>query len=109
VSAAADTGLALRASWRMIDSVTVLPARGGEGVEADVRFDPIVAKGSLEQQGYPRTKAALARVEARRAAALEGCVRAVNEGLPPQARITSVSIEGRRLDFVPEAKVGSLL
>jgi hypothetical protein len=83
---------ALRAEWRMIGSVSLRPGPDGTGYEADVRLDPVVSEGSLEQQGRPRTVAALARIERRRLAALEGSVRAVNVGLPEAERIISASI-----------------
>jgi hypothetical protein len=89
-----EIAAALRAQWRMIASVSLRPCRDGEGFRADLRFDPIVVKGSLEQQGYPRTREALIKIEGRRHAALEECVRLVNARLPAPDRIKSFSVVG---------------
>jgi hypothetical protein len=48
-----EIAAALRAEWRMIASVSLRPRRDGEGLEADLRLDPIVVKGSLEQRLSP--------------------------------------------------------
>ena len=83
---------ALRAEWRMIAAVSLRPSRDRPGFEAEICLDPIVVKGAFEQQGYPRTPAALAKLEARRHAALEECVRKVNEGLADADRIRNFSV-----------------
>ena len=85
---------ALRAEWRMIAAVSLRPCRDRQGLEAEIRLDPIVVKGAFEQQGHPQTPAALARLEARRRAALDKCVRRVNGGLPDADRIRSFSLDG---------------
>ena len=82
----------LRAQWRMITAVNLRARRDGEGFEADLRLDPIVVKGSLEQQGYPNTPEAAAKIEARRRAALDQCVQRVNDGLPAPERITAFTV-----------------
>jgi hypothetical protein len=56
---------ALRAEWRMIASVSLRPSSAGDGFEAALRLDPIVVKGSLEQQGYPRTPEAATKMHRR--------------------------------------------
>jgi hypothetical protein len=78
----------------MIAAVSVRPCRDRPGFEAEIRLDPIVVKGAFEQQGYPRTPTALAQLEARRRAALEECVRRVNEELPDADRIRDFSLVG---------------
>jgi hypothetical protein len=87
-----EIATALRAQWRMIDSVTLRPRTEGPGLQANLRLDPIVVKGSLEQQGHPRTPDGLKRIEERRQAALEQCVEELNRRLPPVERIHSFSV-----------------
>jgi hypothetical protein len=82
----------LRGEWRMIASVSLRPAAEGDGYEAVLRLDPVVLKGSLEQQGYPRSPAAATRLEARRLEALGECVRRVNGRLPAKDRIRGFSV-----------------
>jgi hypothetical protein len=98
LSGATDTGYqvaeALRAQWRMIASVSLRPSRGAPGFEAELRLDPIVVKGSLEQQGYPRTPEGLTKIERRRNAALAQCVEKVNEGLPVNEQIHAFTVAG---------------
>jgi hypothetical protein len=84
--------MALRAEWRMIGAVTLRPCDDGEGFEAEVRLDPVVVKAAAEQQGYPRTPIALAAAEARRHAAIDGCVARVNERLPQAERIRTFTV-----------------
>jgi hypothetical protein len=84
----------LRAEWRMIAAVSLRQCRDGDGFEADLRLDPIVVKGSLEQQGYPRTADALAKIDARRQAALADCVSRVNERLSAARRIKAFTVTG---------------
>jgi hypothetical protein len=88
-----EIAASLRAQWRMIAAVSLRPHRHGEGFEAVLRLDPIVVKGSLEQQGYPRSRAALVKAAARREAAIEDCVRQVNAGLAAPERINGFTIE----------------
>jgi hypothetical protein len=83
---------ALRAEWRMIAAVSLRPCRDRPGFEAEIRLDPIVVEAALEQQGRPRTPAALAKLEARRRAALDACLQRVNEGLPDVDRIHGFSL-----------------
>jgi hypothetical protein len=83
---------ALRAEWRMIASVSLRPSAEGQGFEADVQLDPIVLRGSLEQQGHPQTPSTRANLEARRHAALGECVRSVNVRLPPTDQIKTYSV-----------------
>jgi hypothetical protein len=85
---------ALRAEWRMIASVSLRPNSAGDGFEAALRLDPIVVKGSLEQQGYPRTPEALTKIEMRRNAALDDCVQRVNRRLGSGEQIKSFSVLG---------------
>jgi hypothetical protein len=89
-----DIAAALRAEWRMIASVSLRPAKSGDGFEADLRLDPVIVKGSLEQQGHPRTPEAATKLEQRRLAALDQCVQRVNERLPASARIRVFSVVG---------------
>ncbi len=89
-----EVAAALRAQWRMIASVALRPRPDGDGFEADLRLDPIVVKGSLEQQGYPRTPDAATKMETRRLAALDRCVQQVNQTLPAAERITAFSVVG---------------
>jgi hypothetical protein len=84
----------LRAEWRMIAGVTLRPSADGVGFEAALRLDQIVVKGSLEQQGNPRTPEALERIERRRHAALDQCVQDVNQGLPDAERIRAFTVIG---------------
>lgn len=85
---------ALRAEWRMIASVSLRPCGEGEGFEAELRLDPTVVKGALEQQGYPRTPEGLTKMERRRYAALAECVKRVNEGLPATGQIKEFTVAG---------------
>jgi hypothetical protein len=85
---------ALRAEWRMIAAVSLRPRGDGDGLDAEVRLDPTVFKGSCEQQGYPRSPEALARAEARRRDAVAACVDAVNVKLPPAEAIRSFWLVG---------------
>ena len=78
----------------MIASVSVRPCRDDEGFEADLRLEPILVRASLEQQGYPRTAAALAKLESRRRVALEDCVKRVNQRLPAADQIRGFSVIG---------------
>jgi hypothetical protein len=89
----AEVAAALRAQWRMIASVS-LRRRGDGGFEAELRLDPFVVKGSLEQQGYPRTPEGLTKMEKRRYAALAECVKRVNEGLPAADQIKDFTVAG---------------
>jgi len=89
-----EIAAALRAEWRMIGSVSVRRSCDGEGFEADVRLDPVIVKGSLEQQGYPQTPEALAKLERRRHAALQDCVQRVNRRLPASEWIQAFSVIG---------------
>lgn len=91
-AARGEIAAALRAEWRMIDSVTLRPCADEAGFEAALRLDPIVVKAALEQQGYPRTPEALRKIEMRRSAALGECVERVNRRLGPGAQIKSFSI-----------------
>jgi hypothetical protein len=90
----AEVAAALRAQWRMIESVSLRPGPEGQGFEAELRLDPIVVKGSFEQQGYPRTPEAMTRAEARRRQALAACVERVNALLPSAERITGFTVTG---------------
>lgn len=83
---------ALRAEWRMIASVSLRRRADDEGLEADLRLDPIVVKGSLEQQGYPHDPEALRKIEDRRRAALTDCVERVNDRLPAGQRIKAFTV-----------------
>ncbi len=98
MSPATETGreiaAALQAEWRMIASVTVHPSTSGDGYEATIRLDPVVVQGSLEQQGHPRTSVAMTLIEARRKAALDDCVRRVNERRPADGQIKSFAVVG---------------
>jgi len=85
---------ALRAEWRMIAAVSLRPYKECDGFEADLRLDPIIVKGSLEQQGHPRTPEAATRIEERRLAALGQCVQRVNESLPVAEQIKSFTVVG---------------
>ncbi len=85
---------ALRAEWRMIASVSMRSCGGDGGFEAEVRFDPVVLKAAADQQGCPGTRAALAAAEARRQAAIEECVRRVNERLMDADRIRAFLVAG---------------
>lgn len=85
---------ALRAEWRMISSVSLCPNEAGDGYEATLRLDPIVVRGSLEQQGYPRTPDAVTKIEKRRLAALGQCVQRVNAHLRADEQIKTFSILG---------------
>lgn len=85
---------ALRAQWRMIAAVSLRPRREGDGFDADIRLDPVVAKGSREQQGYPSTPDAFARAEKRRHDAIAECVDAVNADLAPAATIRNFRVIG---------------
>lgn len=89
-----EIAAALRAEWRMIASATLRPCADAEGFVAELVLDPIVVKGSLEQQGYPRTPDALARLEARRLDAIAACVGAVNRRLPPSQAIRDFQVVG---------------
>jgi hypothetical protein len=89
-----DVAAALCAQWRMIASVSLRPRRAGDGYAADIRLDPVVVKGALEQQGYPRNPAAATKIEERRFAALDQCVRRVNASLPSAEQIKSFSVVG---------------
>jgi hypothetical protein len=85
---------ALRAEWRMIAAVSLRPCHDRQWFEAEIHLDPIVVKAALEQQGHPRTPAALAKLEARRRAALDACVQRVNEGLLDVDRIRDFCLAG---------------
>lgn len=89
-----DIAAVLRREWRMIASVSLRPCAAGEGFEVDLRLDPVVVKGALEQQGYPRTPEAATEIERRRLAALDQCVQRVNERLPASERIRAFSVVG---------------
>jgi hypothetical protein len=89
-----EIAVMLRAECPMIASVSLRPHREKGGFDAGVRLDPIVIKGSYEQQGYPQTPEAATRAEARRLLAIEGCVERVNANLVEADRIRSVSIVG---------------
>ncbi len=92
-----EIAAALRAEWRMIASVSLRPrSEEGEGLEADLRLDPIVVKGLLEQQRYPRTPEGMARIEARRLDAIARCIGAVNEKLRPTEEIRSFRVGDQR-------------
>jgi hypothetical protein len=84
-----EIAAALRAEWRMIASVVLRPSAQGDGFEAALRLDPVVVRGSLEQQGYPRTPDAMTKIERRRNAALDECVQRVNRGLGSGEQIKS--------------------
>lgn len=87
----------------MIASVSLRPCGDGDGFEADLHLDPVVVRGSLEQQGYPRTPDDLARVERRRLEAIEQCVQRVNAGLSDTDRIRSVTVVGQSDGRWPES------
>lgn len=89
-----DIAAALRAEWRMIASVSLRRRPEGDGFAASLRLDPIVLKGSLEQQGYPRTHDTATKLEERRRAALAQCVERVNRRLSPGEQIRTFSIYG---------------
>jgi hypothetical protein len=83
----------------MIGSVSLRPRKAGDGFEADLRLDPVILRGALEQQGYPQTFEAATEMEQRRLAALGQCVQRVNERLPGSERIRAFSVVGT----VPES------
>ncbi|MBS1676678.1 MAG: hypothetical protein JST08_04745 [Actinobacteria bacterium] len=89
-----EIAAALRGEWRMIGSVSLRPCKDADGFEAALCLDPIVLKGSLEQQGYPRTAGAAQKVEARRLAELDRCVERLNQRLPEAERIKAFSVIG---------------
>jgi len=76
----------------MIASVSLRRCMDGTGFEAALELDPIVVKGSLEQQGYPRTPEAITKIEERRQAAPDDCVRQVNQGLAAREQIKRFSV-----------------
>lgn len=90
----ARIAVALRNQWPMIEAVALRPSQEGTGFVAEVRLDPIVLKGSFEQQGYPRTPEDLAEAEARRLAVIAECVESVNAKLPAAEAIQSFRVVG---------------
>lgn len=85
---------ALRAEWRMIASVSLRPCGDGDGFEAEVCLDPVVVRAAAMEQGNPGTTDALAATEARRHAAIDGCVQRVNDRLADVDRIRAFSVVG---------------
>ncbi|MGH2936588.1 MAG: hypothetical protein ACRDPE_00525 [Solirubrobacterales bacterium] len=84
----------LRSQWRMIAAVSLRPRHEGDGFDAWIRLDPIIVRGSYEQQGFPGTPDASAKAEARRLDAIAACVDAVNVDLPTTEAIRSFRVVG---------------
>jgi hypothetical protein len=72
----------LRAQWRIVERVTVVPAADGVGYRATIHLNQTIVRGAIEQQGAGASPEALETAAERRARAIAECVERCNADLP---------------------------